>query len=84
MNINYVIRLWKNSNFDYIIIKSLPLARLDDRVVVMPTLILKKDQKILIGKEVNAYEYLIELFDNSIFEYIEDNERLIIKEIYRR
>lgn len=84
MDINYVIRLWKNSNYDYIIIKSLPRTRLDDRVVVMPTLILKKDQKVLSDREVNAYEYLVELFDNSIFEYIEDFERLIIKEIYRR
>lgn len=84
MNIYYLIRLWQNSNYDNILIKSLPIARGTDKVVVEPTLILHKNQKVIFGKELNSYEYLKEMFENSIFEYIKDEEMLIAKEIYRK
>lgn len=84
MDINYLIWLWQKSNFNNILIKSLPVARLTDGVVVTPTIILHKNQEFTYGKKLNSYEYLKELFVNSIFEYIEDEEMLIVKEIYRR
>lgn len=84
MDINYLIRLWQNSNYDDILIKGLPVARGTDKVVVEPTLILNKNQKVAFGKELNSYEYLKEVFENAIFEYIKDEEILIAKEIYRK
>lgn len=84
MDINYLIRLWQNSNYDDIIIKSLPLARGTDKIVIEPTLILHKNQKVIFGKELSSYEYLKLIFENSIFVYIEDEEYLIAKEIYRK
>ncbi len=84
MDIDYLIYLWKRSNCDYILIKSLPLARLTDRVVVEPTITLSKNEKVVFGKELTSYEYLKELFENSIFEYINSDEELVVKEIYRK
>ncbi len=84
MDIDYLISLWQNSNYDNILIKGLPVARGTDKVVVEPTLILHKNEKVCFGKELNSYEYLKEIFEDTIFEYIKDEEMLIAKEIYRK
>jgi hypothetical protein len=84
MNIEYLIKLWKKSNYNKIMIKDLPLARDSDSVVVEPTLIINKNEKISFGKEMNAYEYLEKMFKNCIFEYIKDEEMLIAKVIYKK
>ena len=84
MDVNYLIYLWQNSNFDSILIKSLPLARGTDKIIVEPTAIFYKNESLSFGKTLTSFEYIKIIYKDSLFEYIEDSEILIMKEIYRR
>ena len=84
MNIEYLIRLWEISNLDTILIKDLPLARGTDKVIVEPTMILNKNEKICFGEELNSYDYLRVLFKKAIFEFIDSTDILEVKVIYRK
>lgn len=84
MNIEYLIKLWGLSDLDTILIKDLPLARGTDKVIIEPTLILKKNEKVCFGGELSSYDYLRVLFKNAIFEFIDSTDMLKAKVIYRK
>lgn len=84
MNIEYLIKLWELSNLDTILIKDLPLARGTDKVIIEPTMILNKNEKVMFGEELSSYDYLRVLFKNAIFEFIDSTDMLEVKVIYRK
>lgn len=84
MNIEYLIKLWESSNLDTILIKDLPLARGTDKVIVEPTIILNKNEKLCFGEELNSYDYLRVLFRKAIFELIDSINMLEVKVVYRK
>lgn len=84
MNIEYLIKLWELSNLDTILIKDLPLVRGTDKVIIEPTLILNKSEKLCFGEELSSYDYLRVLFKNAIFEFIDSADMLEMKVIYRK
>lgn len=84
MNIEYLIMLWQLSNLDTIIIKDIPIARGTDKVIIEPTMILNKNEKICFGEELSSYDYLRVIFKNEIFEFIDITDVLNVKVIYRK
>lgn len=83
MNIEYLIKLWRYSNLDTILIKDLPLARGTDKLIVEPTMILNKNEKICFGEELCSYDYLRVIFKKTIFEFVSSDDMLEVKVIYR-
>lgn len=84
MDIEYLIKLWELSNLDTILIKDLPLPRGTDKVIIEPTLILNKNEKLCFSEELCSYDYLRVLFKKAIFEFIDSNDILKVKVIYRK
>lgn len=83
MNVKYLIRLWKSSNLDTILIRNLPVARETDKVIVEPVTILTKDEKLYFGEKLTSYNYINEIFENCIFEFISSDDVLEVKVIYK-
>lgn len=61
MDIEYLIKLWKLSNLDTILIKDLPLARGTDNVIVEPTLIYHEP-------EINYDDMIQSLTENVVIQ----------------
>ena len=84
MSVEYLIQLWKLSDLDTILIKDLPLVRGTDKIIVEPTMILNKSEKLCLGEELSSYDYLRVLFKNAIFEFIDSADMFEVKVIYRK
>ena len=83
MSVEYLIRLWELSDLDTILIRDLPLVRGTDKIIVEPTMIINKNEKLCFGEELSSYDYIRKLFENVIFEFVDNNEILEVKVIYR-
>lgn len=66
MRIEEIIRLWNKSNYDCLILKSLPCVNHLGEITV-GTGIYKKVKKIMCGGEYNIEDYLIKIYKGSIF-----------------
>lgn len=71
MKIEEIIKLWKKSKYDYLILKTLPcINHLGE--LIYGTGIYKKGSTILQGIELKIEDYLIEAYKDSFF-IIEDS-----------
>ena len=79
MNIEYLIKLWQSCNLDTIFIKNLPVSV--GVSIIEPTTILTKTQKLCLGKEMSVYDYLREIYNNALFQFIDADDMLYVKVI---
>ena len=73
MKIDEVINLWNRSKYETLMLKSLPSVNHLGQIVY-GTGVYTKGQTIMCGGEYNVEDYLMKIYENSIFmlEEVED------------
>lgn len=71
MNIEEVVKLWKESKYNKLFIKDKPVVR-DDKEVVKPSVILHRNHKYCFGKEMSVFEYLLTTSDKKSIYYLKE------------
>ena len=83
MNIEEIINLWNRSKYETLMIKSLPsINHLGELYYGIG--IYKKGQEILCGGLYNVEDYLIKIYEGSIFMLEKVEDYISFKMIFRR
>ena len=66
MNIQHIVDLWNKSKYDTLIIKGMPCVNHKGEITY-GTGVYTKNQTILCGGKIPVYNYLLKIYDGSIF-----------------
>lgn len=83
MNIEQIIKLWDESKYKTLIIKTLPVVNHLGEITY-GTGFYNKNQIILSGGEIAVYDYLKQIFKNSLFIYEDSEEFIVFRQFYKK
>ena len=82
MNIKEIISLWNRSKYKTIMIRSLPSVNHKGELIC-GTGVYSKNQTIMCGGEYNVEDYLMKIYEGSIFMLEEVEDYILFKMIIR-
>jgi len=83
MNIEQVINIWNESTYKTLCIKTLPIVNHKGEVIY-GTGFYDKGKVILFRGETPVYDYLKEIYKDSLFIYEDTKDYIIFKQYYRK